>query len=155
MENFFNWVTKPLSKEDVDVWFNIHNMIPEKSELFYDFCFSLLSLIKNTYLGEENSHNETKIRLTEDDNINHFEWCWTTTVSNFKKENVKFNLKGDHYEYFKTFLMEIFYNQKNVSVRNSIEHFFKELFDMDVIFTKSDLDLYTELYKLLDKNILR
>jgi len=51
MENFFNWVTQPLSKEDVDVWFNINNIIPEKSELFYDFCVSLLSLIKQTYLG--------------------------------------------------------------------------------------------------------
>ena len=51
--------------------------------------------------------------------------------------------------------MEIFYNQKNINVRNSIEHFFKELFDREIVFTKSDLDLYTELYKLLDKNILR
>lgn len=154
MENFFNWVTKPLNKEDVDVWFNIHNIIPEKSELFYDFCKSLLSLIKDTYLGEETNHNETKIVLTEEDNLKHFDWCWSTTVKNFKKENISFNVKGEHYDYFKSFLMEIYYNQKNISIRNSIENFFKELFDREVVFTKSDLDLYTELYKLLDKNIL-
>ena len=33
MENFFNWMSKPVSKEDVVVWFNIHNMNYEKIEL--------------------------------------------------------------------------------------------------------------------------
>lgn len=154
MENFFSWITKPLNKEDVEVWFNINNIITEKSELFYDFCFSLFSLIKNTYLGDETTHNETKIILSEEDNLKHFDWCWNTTIENFKKENIKFNSRGEHYDYFKSFLMEIYYNQKNTNVKNSIEQFFKELFDKEVVFTKSDLDLYTELYKLLDKNIV-
>jgi len=30
MENFYNWITQPVPKEDVEIWFNIHNMIPER-----------------------------------------------------------------------------------------------------------------------------
>lgn len=153
MENFFNWVTKPMMNEEVEVWFNMNNIIPEKAELFYDFSLSLILLIKGTYLGDDTSSNETKISMSQEDKTKHFEWCWKTTVENFKKENIRFNLKGEHFDYFNSFLLEIFYNQKNLNVRNSIEVFFKELFDRDVPFTKSDLDLYTELYKLLDKNI--
>lgn len=52
MEFFFNWMAKPLNPEDVDAWFRANNIIPEYSELFKDFCFSLLFLIKDTYLGE-------------------------------------------------------------------------------------------------------
>jgi hypothetical protein len=153
MDNFFNWISKPVSKEDVEVWFNINNIIPEKGELFYDFCISLVTLMKETYLGEENSPNETKVVLTEQDKLNHFDWCWNTVVSNFKKENIKFNIRGEHYDYFSSFFMEIFYNQKNNKVKESIQDFLNDLFDRDITYSKSDLDLYTELYKLLDKNI--
>jgi len=41
MENFFNYITKPVRPEDVDVWFRSNNIIPEKLELFYDFTYSL------------------------------------------------------------------------------------------------------------------
>jgi hypothetical protein len=153
MENFFNWVTKPLMDDEVDIWLNMNNMIPEKGELFYDFCLSLLSLVKKTYLGEDTNSYETKISMSDDDKSNHFDWCWGQTVKNFKKENITFNNEGEHHDYFKSFFTDIFYNQKNEMVRNSIDNFLRDIFDRDTPFTKSDLDLYTEVYKLLDKNI--
>jgi hypothetical protein len=155
MENFFNWVSKPMANEDVEVWFSINNLIPEKGILFFDFCYSLFMLMNNTYLGEDNQSSETRVVLSDDDKLKHFEWCWNTTISNFKKENIEFTMKGDHYDYFLTFFMEVYYKQKNSAVRNSINIFFKDLFDMKVTFTKSDLDLYTEIYKLLDKSIIQ
>ena len=51
--------------------------------------------------------------------------------------------------------MEIFYNEKNITVRDAIPTFLSELFDRESSFTKSDLDLYTELYKILEKNITK
>ena len=50
MENFFNYITKPVRPEDVDVWFRSNNIIPEKLELFYDFTYSLNKTIVDTYL---------------------------------------------------------------------------------------------------------
>ena len=100
-----------MSPEDVDIWFRVNNIIPEKMDLYYDFSFSLYYLILDTYLGDEKS-NETKVILTDEDNVKHFEWCWDKTIDNFKKEEITFNRKGEHYEYFLSFFVEIFYNQK-------------------------------------------
>ena len=122
-------------------------------ELYYDLSHSLYLLIKSTYLGNSESNSETKVVMTQEDNLKHFEWCWNKTIENFKKENVRFNTKGDHFEYFNSFFMEVYYTQKNNNVRDSIDSFLKDLFNRKIPFTKSDLELYTELYKLLDKNI--
>jgi hypothetical protein len=153
MENFFNYVTKPLSPEDVDIWFKGNNIIPEKLELYSDFSHSLNLLIIETYLGEQPQSNETKITLTDDDNTKHFEWCWDKQIENFKKEGIIFENRGEHFDYFKSFFDEIFYNQKEDKIRKSIESFFNELFDMKKPFTKSDLDMISTIYKMLDKNM--
>jgi len=153
MENFFNYVTKPLKPEDVDTWFRANNIIFEKIELFSDFSHSLNSLILETYLGENTLPNETKIVLSKEDNDKHFDWCWTKTLSNFSKEGIEFESKGEHYEYFKVFFEDIFYNQTDEKVRNSIQSFLNDLFDKNKPFTKSDLDMVATIYKILDKNI--
>jgi hypothetical protein len=49
--------------------------------------------------------------------------------------------------------MDTFYNQSKDSVKQSIDKFLTEIFDTDITFSKSDLDLLTELYKLMEKNI--
>lgn len=152
MENFFNYLTKPMKPEDVDVWFRSNNIIPEKLELYYDFTHSLNQLIIDTFLGDTLS-DDTKIVMTTDDVENHFKWCWNKTIENFKKESITFNITGEHYEYFNSFFLETFYYQKNDSIRNSINSFFDELFDTQKPFTKSDLDMISSIYKAMDKNI--
>ena len=121
-------------------------------DLYYDFSFSLYYLILETYLGDE-KNNETKITLSDEDNIKHFEWCWDKTIDNFKKEEITFNRKGDHYDYFLSFFTEIFYNQKESKIKDSIGVFFNDLFDRKKPFTKSDLDMISSIYKSLDKNM--
>ncbi len=141
-----------MNPDDVDVWFRVNNIIPEKMELYYDFSFSLYYLVLDTYLGEEKS-NETKVTLSDDDKTKHFDWCWNKTIGNFKKEEITFNIKGDHYEYFLSFFTEIFYNQKENRIKDSIGTFFNDLFDRKKPFTKSDLDMISSIYKSLDKNM--
>ena len=109
MDNFFNYVTKQVNPEEVDLWFKSNNIIPEKLELFSDFCQSLNELIVETYLGESDLPNETKVSMSEEDKINHFVWCWNKVIDNFLKEKIKFNRKGEHYDYFVSFFEEIFY----------------------------------------------
>jgi hypothetical protein len=110
-------------------------------------------LIIKTYLGENDTPNDTKITLTEDDKEKHFDWCWKKLLDNFKKEGITFLTRGEHYEYYKSFFFEVFYNQKEEHLRNSVGRFFDELFDMDKGFTKSDLDMVSTIYKYLDKSI--
>lgn len=150
MENFFNWMTKPLPKDEIIIWFNIHNMTYEKIDLYGDFFKSLNQIIMDTYLGDNTS--ETKISLSIDDNLSHFEWCWNKTIENFKKENVKIKSYGDHKDYFQSFFMDTFYNQTESNLKKSISKFLNEIFEVGMTYSKSDLDLLTELYKLIEKN---
>ena len=151
MENFFIWMTKPIPHDEVITWFNIHNMNYEKIELYGDISKSLTKIIMDTYLGENIS--ETKITLSDEDNASHFEWCWKKMINDFKKENIIIKLNGDHKEYFQSFFMDTFYNQSKTSIKHSIDKFLNEIFDTEVTFSKSDLDLLTELYKLMEKNM--
>jgi len=155
MENFYSWMMKPVSREDVEVWFNMNNMIYEKRELFADFTYSLDSLIKETYLGNEpEDATETRVLLSQEEKNSHFEWCWTKTVENFAKENIKFNVKGDHKEYYHNFYEDLFYNPDNKTISENINKFFDELFDETKVYTKSDLDMLTDIYKILNKNLI-
>lgn len=151
MENFFNWMTKPIPKDEVIIWFNIHNMNYEKIELYGDISKSLTTIIMDTYLGENSS--ETKILLSEEDNKSHFNWCWNKMIEDFRKENIIIKSNGDHKEYFESFFMDTFYNQSRESIKHSINKFLNEIFDTEMTYSKSDLDLLTELYKLMEKNM--
>lgn len=153
MDNFFNYITKNLDPEEVDVWFRVNNIIPEKMELYYDLSYSLFLLIKKTYLGDVESNNETKIEMSEEDNKKHFDWCWKKTLENFKKENIIFYSEGDHYDYFYSLFNEIYYNQNKENIRNTIDLFFNDLFNREKPFTQVDLDLIYNIYKTLDKNL--
>ena len=155
MENFYSWMMTPINHDDVEVWFNVNNMIYEKRQLFSDFTFSLYHLINSTYLGDDlDNTSETKLVLSQEDKLKHFDWCWKKTLDNFSKENIKFNVKGEHREYYEKFFMDLFYNAENKTISENIVKFFQELFDEEKMFTKSDLDMLTEIYKLLNKNIL-
>ena len=143
-------MTKPVPKEEIILWFNIHNMTYEKIELCGDFFKSLNQIITDTYLGDSTS--ETKISLSNEDNLSHFEWCWTKVIENFRKENIIIKSDGDHKDYFQSFFMDTFYNQTESNLKQSIPKFLNEIFEIGITYSKSDLDLLTELYKLIEKN---
>jgi hypothetical protein len=154
MDNFYSWMIKPVGREDVEVWFNMNNMIPEKRELFADFTFSLYNLIKDTYLGDEfDDNSETKVIMSKEEKQSHFEWCWGKTIENFNKENIKFNPKGEHKEYYENFFRDLFYFAEKKEIAVNIPVFFKELFNEYRTYTKSDLEMITDIYKRLDKNL--
>ena len=152
MENFYNWMMVPVPKDEVDIWFSVHNMIPEKIELYGDIFESLTTLILETYLGEET--NETKIRMSDDDITNHFDWCWKKTIDGFEKENILLDSDGEHKDYVKTFLLDSFYYQKDSEIRSAVKIFVKDLFDIDKVFVKSDLDIITEIYKVFNRTVI-
>lgn len=123
-------------------------------ELYYDLSYSLYLLIKKTYLGDNESNIETKVDMSEEDNIKHFNWCWNKTIENFKKENIIFKNEGEHYDYFFSLFGELYYKQHKEIIRNSIDVFFDDLFNREKPFTQVDLDLIYNIYKTLDKNLM-
>jgi hypothetical protein len=155
MDYFLEWMTKPMSKQEIKIWFMANNIIPELNNLFQDFCFSFYFLLKETYLGDMINENikNTFIVMTEQDNLSHFKWCWLKTIENFEKENIFFKFKEQDYDYFESFFMEIFYEQKNQEIRDSLNDFLKQLFNTDRPMSKSDLEMYTDVYKVLERSL--
>ena len=154
MDNFLNYITKNLDPEQVDIWFRVNNIIPEKMELYYELSYSLYLLISGTYLGSSDDNTETKVKMDQSDNQKHFDWCWNKTIDSFSKENIFFEKEGEHRDYFYSLFSEIFYHQTKGEIRNSIDVFFNDLFSREKPFTQVDLDLIYNIYKSLDKNLL-
>jgi hypothetical protein len=154
MENFFNWIAKPLPNDEVVTWFNVHNMIYEKIELYGDIFKSLNYVITDTYMGDSNGDSpETKIVMSPDDKKSHFDWCWGKMIQNFQKENITITLDGEHKDYLQSFYMDTFYNQTQKNVKDSVPVFLNDIFNMSKPFSKSDLDMITEIYKMMEKNV--
>jgi hypothetical protein len=147
MENFFNYITSPLGEDEIDIWFRTNNICFEKLDLFFDFSYGLNKIVNDTYLGDTSE-------MTNEDNENHFMWCWRKNIDSFEKENIIFNVSGDHLAYFIEFFNEIFYKQKEKKVRESISTFITETFNLNTPFTKSDLDIILTIYKSLDTNMV-
>lgn len=153
MGRFFDWLAKPMRQEDITAWFLANNIIPELTELFRDFCISFLNLVKDTYLGDDFEDTETKVGMTEKQKKEHLTWCLNKTISNFQKENIDFKLNSDDLIFFEEFFFEICYVQNDKSFKTAIDDFFVNLFDRTQKKTKSDIEIFTELYKLLERSI--
>ena len=145
-EQFYKYITEPIEKEEMALWVKAYNIKSEKTELFFDFINSLFTLIRETYLGED-------IMKKEEDIKGHFTWCWDKEVSNFKKENINFNEVGNHYEYFWNFFYESFYIAKEEETIPKISMFFNRMFKLYIQKTKSELDLLSEMYSILNSNL--
>jgi hypothetical protein len=144
---FYKYIVEPIPKSDLEIWFKANNIIPEKSELFFYFIKSLYILVEKTYLGSD--------VIKDDESKNHFLWCWNKVIGDLEKENIKFNVEGDHFDYFWNFFLESFYSSDNRLIIDKVDTFFTTLFIITDRKTKSELDIYTELYKTLDNNLIK
>lgn len=150
MENKDTYLKSILRDQDygyrAEVWYRAYNITTERIELFYDIVNSLYVLIDNTYLGPD-------AIITEDDQKNHFTWCWDRTLENLSKEKININKRGIHYEYFWDFFLESFYYLKMDGEEIRISQYLYRLFNYNHKKTRSELAVLTEIYKLLEKNL--
>lgn len=130
----------------LEIWQKAYNISHEKILLFHDFLFTLYRIIEQTYLGSDVMKNEK-------DQKNHFLWCWNKTIHLFSLEKIFFKGNGIHFEYFWNFFHEAFYynNLNNITIK--INEYFKIIFDFKHKKTRAELDVLTELYKLLNESL--
>jgi hypothetical protein len=145
-ESYLEFVSSENYKHQIDIWYKAYNISREKIELFHDFLISLYNLVEDTYLGSD-------VVELEEDQRNHFTWCWDKTLENFKKEKIFFKERGAYYEYFWNFFLEAYYFQKLEDKTVRINEYFTKLFNFKYRKTRSELDMLTEIYKLFDQNL--
>ncbi len=149
MENGINNIEHTVPENynhQIDIWYRINNISREKIELFHDFLVSLHNIIDTTYLGND-------VLYFENDQRGHFTWCWKKTIENFNNEKIDFKERGNHYEYFWIFFTEAYYLVKIQEKEDRINSYFDKLFGFTHKKTRSELDILSELYKLLDHNL--
>lgn len=146
---FFNYINKPLSNENLNMLYSTNNIIFERSNLFQDFTLSLIDLVCETYMGDDITNDDEKIK--------HFDWCWEKTINSFLEEDVDFRDNGELYEYFINFVLETFYMTKP---KTDMLHFnmlklWSYLFGITIPKTRSDVDTFMEIYRLFDKSLIK
>jgi hypothetical protein len=133
-------------KEQIDVWYRVHNIIRERTELYYDFLSSLLTLIDETYLGSD-------IIQSEEDMMSHFTWCFNKIISNFEQEKIYFLPKNTHYPYLWFFFFKSYYTCVTENKVEILHDYFKLLFDFNKIKTPTELESFIDIYKIFDQNL--
>ena len=146
MDNKEEHLTSETYKEQIEVWYKTHNIIREKAELYYDFLFSLLDIVDETYLGSD-------VIKSDEDMINHFNWCFNKVVSNFEQERIYFNNKDTHYDYLWVFFYKAYYTCPTENKMEILSEYFKVLFNFNRIKTPPELESFTDLYKTFDQNL--
>ena len=145
-EGYLEFISSESYKNQIDVWVKAYNISYEKTELFYDFLISLFDSIESTYLGVD-------VMSDEADQKSHFTWCWDKTIENFNKEKIYFKERGTHYQYFWNFFLEAYYFVQIDGEESRISEYFHKLFNFKYRKSRSELDMLTEIYKLIEQNL--
>lgn len=144
--DFIEYISKPMEEKDILLILKINNFTIERGNLLLDFVESIVYKITKTYLGDD--------LMTTEDKRKHYDWCWKSVLSDFSKENIFFNKKGQLYEYFLSFFNEIFYLEQNKEEKKlgKTLYFIINSFNYKRIRTKSELDGFLDLYKIFNKS---
>lgn len=146
-KNFIEYIGKFLPKEKTKDFFTRQNIKVEQTDLFIDFTITLLSILYESYLGDDIITNDT-------DRNGHFNWVWSKTLNQYKKEKIRFKEEGYHKDYFRYFLYENFYVAKDKDkIIIGMKEFFRSVLDITKEKTMSDIDNLKIIYELLRDNL--
>ena len=90
-----------------------------------------------------------------DDQLNHFNWCWNKNIENFKKEGFLF-VSPNLYSYFKEYTYEIFYSVKNKFDKKLFSSTIEKwglLFKYTGKKSSFDVDTLIEFYRSFDNSL--
>ena len=144
---FMNYISAPLTDGSITILYTANNVKFDRVTLYLDFILSFLHISFDTYLGDD--------IMTRKDQINHFNWCWDKNINNFKKENIDFNDNLELRNYFKEFMVEIYYNldgkNGNNNVNDNIISLWKHIFNYKGVKSRADVDSFIDIYNIFDK----
>lgn len=145
-ESYLEFISSESYRQQIDIWYKAYNISREKLNLFYDFVASVHDMIDETFLGPD-------VMDEEENQRNHFTWAWDKVIENLSKEKIYIKDRGAHYEYFWNFYLEAYYYVQIDGSITKIPEYFLKLFDFEHRKSRSELDVLTEIYKILDQNL--
>jgi len=146
---FLSYIRNPLSEHSLTILYDANKVRYDRCQLYSDFVCSLLMIVFDTYMGDDFTNEEQR--------INHFNWCWDKNISNFKEEQIEFKSIIELKDYFKEFLVEVFYNVDGKESKPYIKENLISLWEFIFFFKKpksqSDVDSFIEIYSIFDKSL--
>jgi hypothetical protein len=89
--------------------------------------------------------------------ITHFNWCWDKNINNFKEENIIFKSIEELKDYFKEFLIEVYYNIEDKDskpyISENLISLWEYLFDYKKPKSQADVDSFIEIYNIFEKSL--
>lgn len=144
-ESYLEFISFENYKQEIDIWYKSHNISREKLNLFHDFVASIYDTVDSTFLGLD-------VMYEGGNQKNHFTWAWDKVIEELSKEKIYIKNRGPHYEYFWNFYMETYYYSQINGHDSKIPNYFLKLFDFEHIKSKSELEILTIIYKILNQN---
>lgn len=148
-QEFLSYIRTPLSQNSLNILYSANNIKFERCQLFSDIVQSLVCKIMDTYMGDKFTKPEQRIE--------HFKWCWDSTMSDFINEGINLKPSEELYTYFEQFMFDSFYmtNDKgdiNV-VKDNLINLWKYILSYTTNKTRSDVDTFLEVYKIFEKTL--
>lgn len=135
-------------KNQINIFYKIHDIIPEKMVLYHEFLLLLLDKINTTYLGSD-------VLCKDEDMQNHFSWCFKQVVNQFKKERIYFKEAGECYNYLWLFLYGAYYLSDNENKLELIKEYLKVLFSYNIKKSDMDMSVMKEIYHIFNNSLIK
>jgi hypothetical protein len=143
------YIKKPLSIESIDLLYRANNVRYENTLVYSDFTISLVTLVLTTYLGDEFTDKENQIK--------HFDWCWNKILTRFQKEQIDLKVTSEIKLYYYDFMKDAFYQnaekEDSTKLGDSIIKYWKEIFTIQSVKTRAEVDVFLEIYNLFTSQI--
>jgi hypothetical protein len=140
-------IQKDLTVTELHTFYTANNVVFERVDLFRDFVISLANIIASTYLGDDITSAEQRMK--------HFDWCWNKNIQNFAEEHIYFMPKGTHYKYFKKYFTETFYDREDkILSMQLIVKFWYSIMSYLILRRQIDLRVFMGMYKMLEDNLV-
>lgn len=140
------YFSRPMTGDQVTYLNNLNGIVFEKIEIFKEFLIALTDTIYTTYMGDD-------VTDTKKDKENHYSWAFNKTIDDFEKRDLYFMRDGEHYYYYFRYFNDIFYFEDNKSTEliGTIIDFWETILSFRISKTKSEYDIFLEIYKNLNK----
>jgi hypothetical protein len=147
--DFLSYIKNNLSEHTLIMLYDANKVRFDKCQLYSDFVCSLLLIVFDTYMGDEYTDKEQR--------VSHFNWCWDKNISNFKEEGIIFKSIVELKDYFKEFLIEVYYNiedkESKPYISENLISLWEYLFDYKKPKSQSDVDSFIEIYNIFEKSL--
>lgn len=147
--DFLSYIKNNLSEHTLIMLYDANKVRFDRCQLYSDFVCSLLLIVFDTYMGDEYTDKEQR--------VTHFNWCWDKNINNFKEENIIFKSIEELKDYFKEFLVEVYYNIEDKDskpyISENLISLWEYLFDYKKPKSQADVDSFIEIYNIFEKSL--